>query len=84
MSPTTFFIAVTTVIGSFQVFPEVQVMTEGGPGNATFTIVYHIYRMAFERFRMGYASAVAWVFFVIVIIITAIQWVGQKRWVNYA
>lgn len=83
VSPTTFFLAVTSVIGSFQVFAEVNVMTQGGPGTATVTVVYHIYQMAFQRFNMGYASAVSWVFFLIVVGITAIQWAGQKKWVNY-
>lgn len=83
VSPTTFFLAITSVIGSFQIFAEVKVMTQGGPGNSSMTVVYHIYEMAFERFKMGYASAVSWVFFVIVIGITIVQWVGQKKWVNY-
>lgn len=83
VSPTTFFLAVTSVIGSFQVFAEVNVMTQGGPGTSTVTVVYHIYQMAFQRFNMGYASAVSWVFFLIVVGITAIQWIGQKKWVNY-
>lgn len=83
VSPTTFFLAVTSVIGSFQVFAEVNVMTQGGPGTSTVTVVYHIYETAFQRFDMGYASAVSWVFFLIVVMITAIQWMGQKKWVNY-
>ncbi len=83
VSPTTFFITITSVIGSFQIFPEVQIMTNGGPGKATFTMVFHIYRSAFEQYQMGYASAVAWVFFALVIVVTAIQWIGQKRWVKY-
>lgn len=83
VSPTTFFLAVTSVIQSFQVFAEVNVMTQGGPGTSTVTVVYHIYETAFQRFNMGYASAVSWVFFLIVISITAIQWWGQKKWVNY-
>ena len=83
VSPTTFFLAVTSVIGSFQVFAEVNVMTQGGPGTSTVTVVYHIYETAFQRFDMGYASAVSWVFFLIVVGITAAQWIGQKKWVNY-
>lgn len=83
VSPTTFFLAVTSVIGSFQVFPEIKVMTEGGPGTSTVTTVYHIYDSAFVKFDMGYASAVAWVFFAIIVGITVIQWTGQKKWVKY-
>lgn len=83
VSPTTFFLAVTSVIASFQVFAEINVMTQGGPGTSTVTVVYHIYDTAFKRFIMGYASAVSWVFFFIVICITGLQWLGQKKWVNY-
>ncbi|WP_214625732.1 carbohydrate ABC transporter permease [Paenibacillus agaridevorans] len=82
-SPTTFFLIITSVISSFQVFAEVQVMTQGGPGTASMTIVYHIYDTAFKQYHMGYASAVSWVFFVLVVIITLIQWIGQKKWVKY-
>ena len=64
---------ITSVISSFQVFAEINVMTKGGPGTSTVTIVYHIFDKAFRFFDMGYASAVSWVFFIIVIAITAIQ-----------
>jgi len=83
ISPTTFFVLITSVIASFKVFAEVQVMTGGGPGTSTMTMVYHIYRTGFEYFDMGYASAVAWIFFVLVLVVTVIQWIGQKKWVNY-
>ncbi|QUI24458.1 sugar ABC transporter permease [Vallitalea pronyensis] len=83
VSPTTFFLVITSVIASLQLFPEVKIMTDGGPGTATVTAVYHIYRSGFEDYKMGYASAVAWLFFVIVTIVTLIQWVGQKKWVKY-
>lgn len=83
VSPTTFFLVVTSVISSFQIFAEVNVLTQGGPGTTTTTMVYHIYDKAFKQFEMGYASAVAWVFFLMVVIITAIQWIGQKKWVKY-
>mgnify|MGYP002477339494 FL=1 len=83
ISPTTFFVLITSVIASFKVFAEVQVMTGGGPGTSTMTMVYHIYRTGFEYFDMGYASAVAWIFFLLVLVVTVIQWIGQKKWVNY-
>jgi len=83
VSPTTFFLAVTSVIASFQIFGEIKVMTKGGPGMSTETVIWHIYETAFEQFNMGYASAVAWVFFAIVVIVTLIQWIGQKKWVKY-
>lgn len=83
ISPTTFFLAVTMGIFSFSMLAEVKVMTGGGPGNATFTLVYHIYTEAFTKYDMGYASAVAILFFIIILIITLIQWIGQEKWVNY-
>lgn len=72
--PTTFFVVVTLLIASFQIFGEVFVMTKGGPGYATTTIVYHVYRSAFETFRMGYAALLAWVLFAIIFAITMLQW----------
>ena len=83
VSPTTFFVAITSVINSFQVFPQVQIMTYGGPAGATQVIMERIYKYAFQFFKMGYASALSWVLFVIILIITVIQWRLQKRWVFY-
>ena len=73
LQPTTLFLLVTMVIFMFQVFTAVYVMTEGGPLHATDVIVYHIYRNAWEYLRMGYASAMAWVLFAIVFVITLVQ-----------
>jgi multiple sugar transport system permease protein len=60
LSPVLFFVVVISVISSFQIFTDVRVMTQGGPGTATFVFVYFIYRAAFEYSKMGYASALAW------------------------
>jgi ABC-type sugar transport system permease subunit len=73
LKPTTFFILVTSVISSFQVFTSIYVMTGGGPVGSTDVIVYHIYQAAWEELRMGYASAMSWVLFVIIMIATWIQ-----------
>jgi multiple sugar transport system permease protein len=73
LRPTLLFVLVTMVIFMFQVFTAVYVMTEGGPLHATDVIVYHVYRSAWEYLRMGYASAMAWVLFAVVFIITLIQ-----------
>jgi ABC-type sugar transport system permease subunit/ABC-type glycerol-3-phosphate transport system substrate-binding protein len=73
LKPTTFFILVTSVISSFQVFTSIYVMTGGGPVGSTDVIVYHIYQAAWEQLRMGYASAMSWVLFVIILIATWIQ-----------
>lgn len=83
VSPTTFFLVITSIISSFQIFAEINVLTQGGPGTATTTMVYHIYDTAFKQFKMGYASAVSWLFFLMVVVITVVQWIGQKKWVSY-
>ena len=80
LKPTTFFILVTSFISSFQVFTSIYVMTAGGPVRSTDVIVYHIYQAAWEQLRMGYASAMAWVLFVIIMIATWLQFrlIGAK------
>lgn len=83
LSPTIFFCTIMTVIGAFKVFAQPYALTEGGPGNATNTLVLHLYRNGFSFDRLGYASALAWVLFVLVMLITAVQFSQQKRWVNY-
>ncbi len=83
LSPTTFFLVVTTFITSFQVFAQIQIMTRGGPGSSTNVLVYYIYTTAFTFYRMGYAAAISWVLFLILFSITIVQWRGQKKWVNY-
>lgn len=83
LSPTIFFCTVMTVIGAFKVFAQPYALTEGGPGNATNTLVLHLYRNGFSFDRLGYASAIAWALFALVMLITAIQFSQQKRWVTY-
>jgi len=73
LRPTTFFVLVTSIIGSFQVFTFVYVMTEGGPLHATDVIVYHIYQNAWQFLRMGYASAMSWILFAVILAITLLQ-----------
>ncbi len=85
LSPTTFFILVTTMINSFKVFGTVNIMTQGGPsGDATTVLVFHIYRSAFRYYKMGYASAMSIVLFLMIFLVTIIQWQGQKKWVGYS
>jgi multiple sugar transport system permease protein len=83
LTPTTFFVLVVSIISSFQVFGQVYVMTRGGPGDATNTIVYYIYHVGFELFRMGYASSLAWTLFMVVFVLTLLQVRMQRRWVYY-
>ena len=71
--PTTFFILVTSTIGSFQVFSAIYVMTEGGPLHSTDVVVYHIYQNAWEYLKMGYASAMSWVLFLVIMLATWAQ-----------
>ena len=82
LSPTTFMVTILTIIASFQVFDIINVTTEGGPGRATSVLVFRIYQSAFRDWKMGYASAMAYFLFMIILIITLIQWRGQKKWVN--
>ncbi|WP_392388584.1 carbohydrate ABC transporter permease [Gracilibacillus timonensis] len=83
LSPTTFFLAIMALIGSFQVFDQAFVLTQGGPGKASYTMVYHIYQNAFVDFQFGMSSAAAMILFVVILIITLIQFTLQKRWVYY-
>ena len=83
LTPTIFFSLVTSTISAFQVFDIVYVMTKGGPLDSTRTMVYTIYDDGFHFFRMGGASATAWVLFAIILAITVVQLWGQQRWVHY-
>ena len=83
LSPTIFLCLVMQLIGSFKVFDTIMSMTQGGPGRATNVLTYYIYQKAFVDWKFGYASAVAYVLFAIIMILTLIQFVGQKKWVNY-
>lgn len=83
LSSTTFFVLVIGIINSFQVFDQALVMTNGGPANATNTIVFNIYRYGFQFFQMGYAAAMAWVLFAIIFIVTLAQFRVQRNWVHY-
>lgn len=83
LSPTTFFVLIMCIIQSFQVFIAVFIMTQGGPGAATSVLTFYVYRTGFEFYEMGYASAMAWILFSIIFVVTMFQWYGQKKWVNY-
>ncbi len=81
ISPTTFFIIVLSVIGSFQAFDQIYVLTQGGPARATSVIVHYLYENGFQWFNMGYAAAIAYVLFALLFILTIIQWTYRARWV---
>ena len=71
--PVTLFLSVLGIIGVFQVFDQIYVLTAGGPMNKTTVVVYYIWQNAFQKFRMGYASAIAWVLFIIMFSLTVTQ-----------
>lgn len=83
LSPTTFMLLILSVIGAFQVFEYTYVMTQGGPVYATLTLVLHVYNNAFRNFQMGYASALAYVLFFMLLGLTVLQFRLQRRWVHY-
>ena len=83
MTPTIFYNLVTSVIATFQVFNQAYVMTQGGPNNATLFYLYYLYRTAFTKAEMGYASALAWLLFVVIMVITVLLFRSARRWVYY-
>lgn len=83
VSPTTFFLLISSINTSLQNFTVIQALTEGGPGQATTVMSVNIVRTAFVQYDTSYAAAQALIVFAIAMIITLIQWRGQKKWVNY-
>lgn len=83
ISPTIFMLFIITMISSLKVFGQIYVLTGGGPGNATRVLVYYIYDLAFKQYEFGYASAIAFILFTIILILTVVQWNLKKRWVHY-
>ena len=83
LTPTTFFVITNALITSIQVFEYTWILTKGGPQNATTTMVFYIYQQGFQRLRMGHASAIAYVLFVVLAIIMIVHWRLQRRWVHY-
>lgn len=80
ISPTILLVSVLTIAGAFQVFAQVLLLTGGGPGLSTTVLAYYIYLTAFKIFDLGYASALATVLFIFIMILTVIQWRLRKRW----
>lgn len=84
LSPTTFFVIIIQVIWSFQVFDQVFIMTEGGTARSTSVVVHYLYQNAFQYFKMGYGSAMAYVLFAAIFLATLIQVWRAKTWVHYS
>ena len=83
LSPSTFFVIVLSLINGFQVFDQVYVMTGGGPNNSSQVVVQQVYDLTFRYGQAGMASALSWLLFFVILIVTLIQFYGQRRWVNY-
>lgn len=79
LSPTIFFVVIITAISSFQIFDLIFLMTQGGPLDSTNVLVYAIYKNAFEYFNVGKASAIAYVLFVVILVLTLVQWNLRKK-----
>jgi len=83
LTPTTFFVTIMGVIGALQYFGQIYIMTQGGPEHASTSYMFYLWQQAFTYYRMGYASALAWLLGVFIILVTAVQFVLAKRWVYY-
>jgi multiple sugar transport system permease protein len=83
LSPTIFFNLVLNIIGSYQVFTQAYLLTNGGPNNATLTLVLYLFRKSFQQFEFGYASAIAWVLFAIIMVFTLMVIRSSDAWVYY-
>ena len=84
LTPTLFFLVVTHCISYIQMFDAAYIMTEGGPGNSSLFYVYYIYREGFQNANMGYACALAWLLFLVILVLTMIVLKTQNKWVYYA
>jgi multiple sugar transport system permease protein len=83
LSPTILFLVTMNTIGAFKVFESIVVLTNGGPGDATRSLVMYIYEQGFKSFNMGYASAISLLLLSLIVLVTAIQFVLSKRWTFY-
>ena len=83
LTPSIFYVLIVGMINAFQLFPQIMIMTDGGPNGATQVMVERIYKYGFRYYRMGYAAAFSWILFAIIMIFTALQMRGQRRWVHY-
>ncbi len=83
LTPAIFYVLIVSLINAFQLFPQIMIMTDGGPNGATQVMVERIYKYGFRYYKMGYASALSWILFLIIMVCTMIQMRGQKKWVNF-
>ena len=83
LGPYVLFNAVIGVIGTMQIWDQAYIMTAGGPADSTLFYAYYLFKHAFQYFRMGYAAALAWILFLMVLVLTVVQLWAGKRWVYY-
>lgn len=83
LTPAIFFVSIMNTISAFQIFDLIYLMTQGGPENSTMVIVYWLYKNAFEFFKVGYSSSIAYILFIIILILTIFQWKLRKKWVMH-
>ncbi len=83
ISPTTFFLVIITMINSLQAYDQIQILTQGGPSGSTRTLLYMYYQLGFEEFNVGQATALAIVLILITVLLSAVQFIGSKKWVHY-
>ena len=84
ISPSILFTVTVGVIGTLQLFDQPYVLTKGGPGNATTTVVLDMYQQAFQNLRFGYASSISVILFIVVLIATFLQFRISRKWVFYS
>lgn len=83
IAPSLFMVVILTMIASLKVFGQIYILTQGGPNMSTYVFVYYIYVKAFRMFEFGYASAISFILFLIILGLTLAQWSLRKRWVHY-
>ncbi|MCF6136625.1 carbohydrate ABC transporter permease [Pseudalkalibacillus berkeleyi] len=83
ISPITFFVVIVSIIEAFQTFDQIAVMTQGGPSNSSLVLVYYLYRHAFEYFNIGFASAIAIVLFLSLVVFSVVQYFISRKWVHH-
>ncbi|MCL4544704.1 MAG: sugar ABC transporter permease, partial [Chloroflexi bacterium] len=83
ITPVIFFNLITSMIGTFQIFVGAYVITQGGPNYASYFYVLYLYQEAFQYFHMGYATALAWVLFLVIFVMTVLAFWSSRHWVYY-
>lgn len=83
VSPSTLLLLITGFINTIKTFGIIEAVTGGGPGTSSYVLSLQMYKTAFRYYEIGYAGAISWVLFSIVLVITVVQWISQKKWVHY-